>query len=169
MVFQCINIRQVPWEMLKTAAFGLGFQHLPRDLANVNAWKNMFDPYINISSSSLNTSHAIGLVERKLYTSVRSRAGIHGTKIFRRLKVLTFLATFVVLWCQRWNYKECILNMFLSLCPANYSQTEWNPELYFCGFYRCVQSGKSLTNLMGRIQFVSESPEEFIQNLILFL
>ena len=45
MVFQCINIRQVPWEVLKTAAFGLGFQHLPWDLANVNAWKIMFDPY----------------------------------------------------------------------------------------------------------------------------
>ena len=48
MVFQCINIRQVPWEVLKTAAFGLGFQHLsvlPQDLANVNAWKTMFDPY----------------------------------------------------------------------------------------------------------------------------
>ena len=26
-------------------AYGLGFQHLPRDLANVNAWKTMFDPY----------------------------------------------------------------------------------------------------------------------------
>ena len=36
MVFQCINIRQVPWEVLKTAAFGLGF-HLTRDLANVNS------------------------------------------------------------------------------------------------------------------------------------
>ena len=46
MVFQCINIRQVPREGLKTAASGLGFQHLPRDLANVNAWKTMFDPYI---------------------------------------------------------------------------------------------------------------------------
>ena len=45
MDFQCINIRQVPWEVLKTAASGLGFQHLPRDLANVNAWKTMFDPY----------------------------------------------------------------------------------------------------------------------------
>ena len=41
-----INIRQVPWEVLKHAAFGLSFQHLPWDLANVNAWKNMFDPYI---------------------------------------------------------------------------------------------------------------------------
>ena len=28
MVFKCINIRQVPWEVLKTAASGLGFQHL---------------------------------------------------------------------------------------------------------------------------------------------
>ena len=45
MFFQWINIRQVPWEVLKTAASGLGFQHLPRDLANVNAWKTMFDPY----------------------------------------------------------------------------------------------------------------------------
>ena len=25
---------------------GLCFQHLPRDLANVNAWKTTFDPYI---------------------------------------------------------------------------------------------------------------------------
>ena len=41
MVFQCINIRQVPWDE------GRGFQHLPRDLANVNARKNMFDPYIS--------------------------------------------------------------------------------------------------------------------------
>ena len=46
MVFQCINIRQVLWEELKIAAFGLGFQHIPWDLANVNAWKTMFDPYI---------------------------------------------------------------------------------------------------------------------------
>ena len=38
--FSCINIRQVPWEMLKTDAEGRGFQHLPRDLANVNALKN---------------------------------------------------------------------------------------------------------------------------------
>ena len=46
MVFRCINIRQVPLEVLKTAASGLGFQHLPRDMANVNARKTMFDPYI---------------------------------------------------------------------------------------------------------------------------
>ena len=26
----CINVRQVPWEVLKTEAEGRGFQHLPR-------------------------------------------------------------------------------------------------------------------------------------------
>ena len=35
--FQCIIIRQVPWGVLKTVAFSLGFQHFPRVLANVNA------------------------------------------------------------------------------------------------------------------------------------
>ena len=39
--FSCINIRQVPREVLKTEAEGRGFQHLPRDLANVNALKSL--------------------------------------------------------------------------------------------------------------------------------
>ena len=38
--FSCIDIRQVPWEVLKTEAGGRRFQHLPRDPANVNALKN---------------------------------------------------------------------------------------------------------------------------------
>ena len=38
--FSCINIRQVPWEVLKIEAGGRGFQLLPRDLVNVNALKN---------------------------------------------------------------------------------------------------------------------------------
>ena len=37
--FSCINIRQVPKEGLKTETGGCGFQHLPRDLANVKALK----------------------------------------------------------------------------------------------------------------------------------
>ena len=57
MAFQCINIRQVPWKVLKTAAFGLGFQHLQQDLANVNAWKTMFDPYILTQSAMLSTAY----------------------------------------------------------------------------------------------------------------
>ena len=38
--FSCINICQVRWEVLKTEAEGDNFQHLQRDLANVNALKN---------------------------------------------------------------------------------------------------------------------------------
>ena len=60
MILSFINIRNVPREVLKTEGYirkvpreklkteGFGFQHLPRDLANVNEWKIMFDPYNQI-------------------------------------------------------------------------------------------------------------------------
>ena len=51
--FSCINIRQVPWEVLKTEAESRGFQHLPRDLANVNALKTMFDRYYCIKTENI--------------------------------------------------------------------------------------------------------------------
>ena len=52
--FSCINIRQVPREVLKTEAGGRGFQHLPRDLANVNVLKkNMFDRYYYIKTENI--------------------------------------------------------------------------------------------------------------------
>ena len=38
--FSCINVCQVPREVLKTEAEGRGFQHRPRDLANVNVLEN---------------------------------------------------------------------------------------------------------------------------------
>ena len=38
--FSCINVCQVPREVLKTEAEGRGFQLLPRDLANVNVLEN---------------------------------------------------------------------------------------------------------------------------------
>ena len=44
-VFTCINIRWVPRDVLKTEGAARGFQHRPRDSANVNARKNMFDRY----------------------------------------------------------------------------------------------------------------------------
>ena len=65
MVFQYINICQVPREMLKTSAYGLGFQHLPRDLANVNAWKSMFDPYIKIGAKAY--TETSGVITDSLY------------------------------------------------------------------------------------------------------
>ena len=40
MILSFIYIRKVPREM-----FALGFQHFPRDLANVNEWKIIYDSY----------------------------------------------------------------------------------------------------------------------------
>ena len=51
--FSCIIIRQVPWEVLKTEAEGCGFQHLTRDLANVNALKKTFDRYYCIKTENI--------------------------------------------------------------------------------------------------------------------
>ena len=56
--FSCINNRQVPWEVLKTEAEGRGFQHLPRDLANVNALKN------NVRSLLLHKTENICYISR---------------------------------------------------------------------------------------------------------
>ena len=53
MILSFVNIRKVPREMLKTSGFALGFQHLPRHLANVNEWKIMFDRYIQTGSKRL--------------------------------------------------------------------------------------------------------------------
>ena len=47
MFVSSINIRWIPREVLKTSTTGLGFQHLPWDPENVNARKNIFDPYIH--------------------------------------------------------------------------------------------------------------------------
>ena len=44
MILSFINIRKVPRDVLKTLGT-LGFQHLPWNLASVNEWKIMFDPY----------------------------------------------------------------------------------------------------------------------------
>ena len=38
--FPCINVCQVPREMLKSEVVSRGFQHLPRDMANVNVLEN---------------------------------------------------------------------------------------------------------------------------------
>ena len=56
MILSFINIRKVPWEKLKTSGFALGFQHLPQDVANINEWKIMFDPY--------NTNHTFGFYQK---------------------------------------------------------------------------------------------------------
>ena len=89
--FSCISMTQVPWEVLKTEAEGRGFQHLPRDLANVNALKTMFDRYYcikteNISSTSRYFLHYFvspfhGCLANVISTDyARSRAGQYSSR-----------------------------------------------------------------------------------------
>ena len=39
------------------------FQQLPRDMANVNAWKNMFDPYIESTQIQRHDNVESGLIQ----------------------------------------------------------------------------------------------------------
>ena len=55
MILSFINIRKVPRGMLKASGFALGFQHLPRDFANVNEWKIMFYLYITNTVATADT------------------------------------------------------------------------------------------------------------------
>ena len=79
MILSFINIRKVPREMLKTEGEALGFQHFPRDLANVNEWKIMFDPYNKILKGTVQNPviifqhHRILTVSRCLYNTARMR------------------------------------------------------------------------------------------------
>ena len=79
--FSCINIRQVPWDVLKTEAEGRGFQHLPRDLANVNALKTMFDRYYCIKTENICYERTFRVISCtilfRLFTMSRER-NFHG-------------------------------------------------------------------------------------------
>ena len=82
MVFQCIDILQVPRKVLKTAASGLGFQHLPRDLANVNVWKTMFDPYIANQKRKISYGKVPSVI--KPYSETKSLSRMRSYSIFCR-------------------------------------------------------------------------------------
>ena len=120
MVFQCINIRQVHWEVLKTAAFGLGFQHLPRDLENVNAWKIMFDPFIPIQflccGSSFTVHRIICLVSWKLHMStnywcISALANNEcQSQINEAVKLWSTLTIFIILLCFILRIIQCTCN-----------------------------------------------------------
>ena len=48
MILSFINIRKVPQIVLKKPGFTLGFLHFPPDLENVNEWKIIFYPIIEL-------------------------------------------------------------------------------------------------------------------------
>ena len=74
------NVRQVPRKVLKTSAIGLGF----RDLANVNAWKGVFDPYIVSSDVMMFAMSPIDwpLLTRTLYPDLIPTLTFFNKKIY---------------------------------------------------------------------------------------
>ena len=98
--FSCINIRQVPW------ASGLFFQHLPRDLGNVNALKNLVRSLLlhKISKHLLKTFRVISCtILFRLFTDV-SRTQFPRTM----LGLVTHLVTAANLWPRYEHIESCV-------------------------------------------------------------
>ena len=102
-VFSCINIRQVPWEVLKTETGGRGFQHLPRNLANVNALKN------RVQSPLLHKKENICYITRYF---LHYFVDVSRTQFPRTMLVLgtgsTHLVTAANLWPRYDHIESCV-------------------------------------------------------------
>ena len=101
--FQCINIRRVPWEVLKTAALGLGCQHLFRDLANVIACKTMFDSFILTKHAFICNRNELCLILQQITEQKSMTQKIRHFVTFRRI----FLTSFVISWTL-----DCVTSIF---------------------------------------------------------
>ena len=102
--------------------YGLGFQHLPRDLANVNAWKTMFDPYI------VNVCMCVCSNSRNDVPRVAQRYGTIAAHTRRRASVL---AVFVVFCVHMYSFAGLIRRT----PPPTFSDTAFSSsELTGCGY-----------------------------------
>ena len=106
--FSCINIRQVPREVLKTEARGCGFQHLPRDLANVNALKN----YVWSLLLHKNWKHLLHFALFLALFFFRFFTDVSRTQFPRTMLVLgpgsTHLVTAANLWPRYDHIESCV-------------------------------------------------------------
>ena len=106
--FSCINVRQVPREVLKTEAGGRGFQHLPRDLANVNALKNHVQSIL--LHNKLNTFATFHVISCTIL--FRLITDVSRTQFPRTMLVLgpdsTHLVTAANLWPRYDHIKSCV-------------------------------------------------------------
>ena len=119
---------------MKTSAFGLGFQHLRRDLANVNAWKTMFDPYIRIFVRRTIQSTYLFLSLSPLTTYV--------IRTFRILEVTPSR----MVECSKCNCKSCIFQSHqnASRCTTNVSNRAFlQHDIKFPIFLLILQSFRS--------------------------
>ena len=106
--FSYSNIRQVPREVLKTEAGGRGFQHLPRELANVNALKNHVE--IAIIHKKLKTFATFRVISCTIL--FRLFTDVSRMQFPRTMLVLgpgsTHLVTAVNLWPRYNHIESCV-------------------------------------------------------------
>ena len=90
-----------PSGRLKTSGFALGFQHFPRDLANVNEWKIMFDPSIvgEIRSQAHHHRGIIGLHQCK-------------QKLWQKGKHIFYPVNLLMFYPKLFKSKRVLLNLF---------------------------------------------------------
>ena len=102
--FSCINIRQVTREVLKTG--GCGLQHLPRDMANVNALKN------HVRSLLLHKTKNICYILHSCTILFRLFIDVSRTQLPRTMLVLgpgsTNLETAENLWPRYDHIESCV-------------------------------------------------------------
>ena len=106
--FSCINIRQVPWEVLKTEAGGRGFQHLPRDLANVNVFKNHVRSLLLYKNSKYLLHFALFLALFCFAFSPMSRESYISTDYALSRQGNTHLVTAAILWPRYGHIESCV-------------------------------------------------------------
>ena len=106
--FSCINIRQVPREVLKIEAGGRGFQHLPRDLANVNALKNHVR--LRLLQRKVKTFATVRVISCTIL--FRFFTDVSRTQFPRTMLVLgpgtTHLVTGAILWPRYRHIERCV-------------------------------------------------------------
>ena len=77
-------------------SLGLGFQHLPRDLANVNAGKTMFDSYIVTALSCLRIDGVVVIV-CYCFFSLMGKKARHDHGVVFCSRVLKLQSTLIIL------------------------------------------------------------------------
>ena len=106
--FSCINIRQVPKEASTTEAGGRGFQHLPRDLVNVNALTTHARSLLLHKTEKKNATVRIisCTILFRLFTDV-SRTQFPRTMLVLGLDS-THLVTAAILWPMYEHIESCV-------------------------------------------------------------
>ena len=100
---------------------GLGFQHPPRDLANFNAWKTMFDPYIKTGpKDSLPSCFIYGMSSHKQWRSESATSSAFASF----LGLYSLSSSHFVFWTHLFNGStSCVV-------PSSYFFLLWNYKTY---------------------------------------